>query len=1162
MDTPDKPNAMQESSYAQGRRAVGHPVDVASGAFFCAWQDVVIGGHAPLVLRRYFSTVLASESLAWMGSGWTHNFAINLSLTPEGYRLRDQNGGAVDFPSHGDPPSDPIFNEAASMELRAEGDMLCVYHWHDWRTAVEKLWFRRLPAGQFRLERISPPSGIGLVLDYDSAGRLSSVTQMIERRCIRFRYNERGLISELLVASPFTGARLFAAYLYDSLGRLSEVRDANSVPIRYRYDKENRMLSEETRSGAMFEMLYDGKGRCVSTRGTDGYHACRLQYALDGRLTLVTNSLGKMSAYEFNATGQVVKETRPDGAVLSTVYDEVGRIVEEIDPLGRSTKYHYDAQSDTALIVYPGGLRMQASYDLNHQPTLLQHGQSVWRFAYANGQLVRVIDPRRVERRYAYDTTGFLSAMVEPTGNTVRIVPDDDWSRIRVLDDYGLDREETYDDLMHTTQRTEPDGGIFQFDFDVRGMLVRATGPDSPPREYRYDAGGNLASTTDGDGYTLLLHNTVHGLLDHLVTPSGRTYRCVWDDEGRLKAWVNAAGERAEFKHDDAGREIEVRHFDGRVESTEFDLAGRVIKRRRADGTVIGFDYDIADNLVRVHSGGADLIVSEYDTESRLLRTMTPDADVSFEYESGLWIAAETQNGRRIEYRYNDIGALVSRGFSDSPLPPLEFEWDKRFRLTALRRGGVLVEAYSYDAKDQQLERRFGACTDRRVFSSAGRVISQSMRREGETLVSRAWQYDGRGNVVAIDDRRSGEKRYQFDGDHRLLMSSADGVQTVYGYDDAGNLIGSEGGGRSHTLEYLPGNQLRRSGTSVYERDANGNVIRIVEGGSVTSLSWDVLGQLAEVRLPNGSCMRYAYDGLGRRVRSAGDGTTTGFVWAGEQLLAEVSSDGSIAEYFSSGYDLRTIWRGTTVSHLFTSHHGVPLEAANEWGFLTWAQRLDDWGSREHAEGEADGRIAFRFRGQYADENTGFYYNRFRYYDPRAGQYLSPDPLGLAAGADEYRYCPNPVNWSDPFGLSCGIPPGQHSVYVLESGPPPVPPAIVYVGITVQSPHDRLAQHTGKPPGGFGPNGTVPFDRMRIIASGPNGTPPVPDRTSARLIEASILNNSPQPGQPNALRNAERPVNPGYYHSNIPSAAPPGTTYLPQPATNALLAPGNGTVIT
>nr|WP_244136487.1 RHS repeat-associated core domain-containing protein [Burkholderia sp. BCC0405] len=37
-----------------------------------------------------------------------------------------------------------------------------------------------------------------------------------------------------------------------------------------------------------------------------------------------------------------------------------------------------------------------------------------------------------------------------------------------------------------------------------------------------------------------------------------------------------------------------------------------------------------------------------------------------------------------------------------------------------------------------------------------------------------------------------------------------------------------------------------------------------------------------------------------------------------------------------------------------------------------------------------------RFQGQYHDDETGLHYNRYRYYDPNSGRFVSKDPIGLA----------------------------------------------------------------------------------------------------------------------------------------------------------------------
>lgn len=64
----------------------------------------------------------------------------------------------------------------------------------------------------------------------------------------------------------------------------------------------------------------------------------------------------------------------------------------------------------------------------------------------------------------------------------------------------------------------------------------------------------------------------------------------------------------------------------------------------------------------------------------------------------------------------------------------------------------------------------------------------------------------------------------------------------------------------------------------------------------------------------------------------------------------------------------------------------------------------------------------WRWPGQYEDEETGLFYNRFRYYDPGAGRYVSQDPIGLTGGVLLYGYVADPFAWVDPFGLSgdCG----------------------------------------------------------------------------------------------------------------------------------------------
>ncbi|WP_229742723.1 RHS repeat-associated core domain-containing protein [Gordonia jinhuaensis] len=89
--------------------------------------------------------------------------------------------------------------------------------------------------------------------------------------------------------------------------------------------------------------------------------------------------------------------------------------------------------------------------------------------------------------------------------------------------------------------------------------------------------------------------------------------------------------------------------------------------------------------------------------------------------------------------------------------------------------------------------------------------------------------------------------------------------------------------------------------------------------------------------------------------------------------------------------------------------------AVSLWGRATWS-------------GET---TPLRFPGQYADPESGLFYNVFRYYNPDTGRYLSPDPLGLAPAPNNYTYPSNPTVVCDPLGLD----PGQHSGQPINHGP-------------------------------------------------------------------------------------------------------------------------------
>jgi RHS repeat-associated protein len=66
--------------------------------------------------------------------------------------------------------------------------------------------------------------------------------------------------------------------------------------------------------------------------------------------------------------------------------------------------------------------------------------------------------------------------------------------------------------------------------------------------------------------------------------------------------------------------------------------------------------------------------------------------------------------------------------------------------------------------------------------------------------------------------------------------------------------------------------------------------------------------------------------------------------------------------------------------------------------------------------------MPFRQLGQYEDVETGLYYNRFRYYNPESGLYISQDPIGLFGGTRMYGFVFDSNAFVDVFGLMANFP--------------------------------------------------------------------------------------------------------------------------------------------
>jgi RHS repeat-associated protein len=282
-----------------------------------------------------------------------------------------------------------------------------------------------------------------------------------------------------------------------------------------------------------------------------------------------------------------------------------------------------------------------------------------------------------------------------------------------------------------------------------------------------------------------------------------------------------------------------------------------------------------------------------------------------------------------------------------------------------------------------------------------------------------------------MDDWRLGVRNYEYDLGSRLVAvrDGAGATLERYEYDIEGNIVSSPDF-RQHVID--PGNRLRRSDGVEYEYDGAGCLLAMRDGSERLDLDWGPFDLLASVRRNGVPVAWYDYDLCGRRIRK---------VTPDEDIVFRhhLNVIGSLESSRNGRWDflyapqtfipLAQMQDGCAWFYSF-DQIGTPTELWAEDGGLVATVAARSYGSSRSVDYASASRavsIPFHFQGQYCDAETGFHYNRFRYYAPATGRFISPDPLGLFVDANLYVYPRNPNNWIDPFGLAavmllnCGL---------------------------------------------------------------------------------------------------------------------------------------------
>ncbi|UVM33558.1 RHS repeat protein [Pseudomonas sp. B21-019] len=1038
-DSPDQAkNPNGDSADSVDKTATNKcPVSMVTGEELLTLTDGSLDGILPFDFTRLYRTS-AAEIDVGLGFGWSHSLTHRLEIDGDQVIWIDHENRRTTFPlpSSERPAIHNSLSRAAiylgdapeELILAQAGDDTRFYHFHHGRlTAISDAYDNRLRITrdrQERIQRLDNGAGRALLLRYDRAHLIA-----VDYQCFR---------PAQTLAEAWHTEQTLVSYHYDERDQLIEASNAAGEGERYDYDDRHVILQRQLAGGASFFWEWERSGkaaRCIRHWASFAQMDTRYVWDDQGSVT-VRNIDGSEEVYVHDDRARLVRRVGLDGGEQLKAYDEQGRLIAEQDPLGAVTEYRYDDVGRLVALIPPQD--EPTSYEYRNGFLHARYrGQAVWKYQRnAQGDVTEATDPDGQVTHYHYDAQGRLLSVRYPDTSRHLFV----WNALgQLLEETlpdGGQRRFSYDALGRQITRQDEHGAVTQCQWDAVGRLVQTTLPTGATRGFSYNAYGKITAERDElDHVTRYEYADDLHLVSRRINPDGTQLQYRYDNAQLLLTEIeNESGEKYQLDYTPNGLIRQETGFDGRrtayaydlnghlLEKTEFgdddsrlitgyqrDAAGRLLVKTLPDGTQVEYRYDSLGRLTSVDDGHDHPLEFEYDQQDRLITEHQGWGTLRYGYDAcGQLNRLRLPDGSKLDYHHAKGGALAAIDLNGARLTSHQFVFGREQQ----RQQGQLTSQYHYDEQ--------------------GRLQAHAINQQTRPLYLRHYSYAVNGNLATIADSRHGQRSYYYDALNRLtrVRHTRDDPPESFAHDPAGNLLMQDRPGLAKVL----GNRLLMQGDRHYDYDAFGNLVRERRGTGqklVTEYRYDCQHRLVGVTLPDGSCASYRYDAFGRRIAKTVDGNTTEFFWQGDQVVAESSKEHYRSYVYEPG-SFRPLamldGKGPKKACPFyyqLDHLGTPQELTDFGGEIVWSAKYNAYGKvTDLALGGGEQLDQpLRFQGQYFDVESGLHYNRHRYYDPEIGRYLTPDPVKLAGGLNQYQYTPNPTGWVDPLGLSGNCPP-------------------------------------------------------------------------------------------------------------------------------------------
>jgi RHS repeat-associated protein len=769
-----------------------------------------------------------------------------------------------------------------------------------------------------------------------------------------------------------------------------------------------------------------------------GWWATRFSYQRSrgaGPVTLVTRGpRGAESTSTLDPSGQFVRSVRdPLGNVVKAMEDlRTWQTAEVTDPNGNATSDTFDALGRVTATVGPGDTAAFPSiyydYRTDSLPMRLGTAQRVTSgqaevrqsYQYMDGfgrALARLVhgedDAGRawiVTGATTYDAKGEVATVATPYYAEVP-----DWAPVPA----GVSRiEQRYDALGRLVYQRTPGVSVTTWTF-APGKVTISRGPDGGTptsfETHQLDGVGRTVAVARADGQRWVQASYSYDHANRMVashSPDGAVTAMVYDLRGGL---IRQTG------------------VDTGVTRTVIDAAGNMAERRLPTGQTMTLSVDALNRVTAVHDSGSAAPAVSYsylntgdapppdglqNRIGRLYSVTDGLGTVSFVYDAA---GRPTGSLRRVSVRpggsyetrttYDQLGRITTLSLpavtTGAASTTLTYTYDRRGLLSAAA-GLVRTAEHDILGRLTRLVYENGTQNLAEFDPLSGRMSRQRvLAADGTVLRDQAFHFDPAGNLTSVDSPIALDAvQYSYDGLRRLTGARfGNGDQFGYAYSDGGNVTHVDGVG-DLTYGAAPGSAaVAAQGSSAYTYDAAGRMATAPYG----TLTFDGLDNLRSVTLPGGAgTIDYTYDFRGQRVVTSRSGQVVAV-----SVTAHLEFQEGVPVLWLPFGDARVAAvSGGNRLYLHPDLSGTPSLFTDGAGKLARRLAFGPYGTQRFDSNPAS-----------TLPNTGLICLGRRWYDPRIGRFISPDPLVPGVfnldGWNPYIYAHNnPIAFMDPTGCS------------------------------------------------------------------------------------------------------------------------------------------------